>query len=216
MFFLVSACALVCAVQAIRAGGLLRSALWLAGASGLSAILLYQLGEAEVALIEFCVGAGLAALLSAFAMGIAGGQAFDARPLVRGWLALGLAGLSVVLLARLALPFNAPLPQTAVPSISAALWQDSALDALIQIGLIFAGVLGVVALLAEGKAAETARRAEAAGLETLPVDLATAAFAPERANGRLKTTSPLKRNGADARSFVARLAGPGLKPPSDA
>jgi uncharacterized MnhB-related membrane protein len=63
---------LVCAVQAVRVQRLLNSALWLAGASALVALLIYMLGAPEVAVIELSVGAGLVTVLFVFAINIAG------------------------------------------------------------------------------------------------------------------------------------------------
>ena len=59
---------LLCAAQAIRARRLLLAAMWLAGASAATALLLYVLGAAEIAAIELSVGAGLVTVLFVFAI----------------------------------------------------------------------------------------------------------------------------------------------------
>ncbi len=63
---------IVFATQAIRAERLLHSAIWLAGVSALLAIVFYQLGAYQVAVIELSVGAGLVTVLFVFAIGMAG------------------------------------------------------------------------------------------------------------------------------------------------
>src|SRR5512146_3422057 len=71
---------LVFAFQAMRSKALLTSALWLAGASALTAILLFMYGAHLVAVIELSVGAGLVTVLFVFAINIAGDDAIPARP----------------------------------------------------------------------------------------------------------------------------------------
>ncbi|MSP12318.1 MAG: DUF4040 domain-containing protein [Chloroflexi bacterium] len=144
---------LVCAVQAIRATRLLVAALWLAGTSGLLAILLYMLGAHEVAVVELSVGAGLVTVLFVFAIGIAGEEAMDAHGLLPTPLATGLAILPLLLLGWLILPVNSTgylAGFTAgTADFSNVLWQQRGLDVLVQIVLIFAGVVAVLGLLAE-------------------------------------------------------------------
>lgn len=143
---------LVCAVQAVRAKRLLLSALWLAGASALTALMMYLLGAAEVAVIELSVGAGLVTVLFVFAINIAGEenipiQSIVPRPFAWAmmlgsiilliWMNLDLVGLTINVQAFQDEPFKTML------------WENRALDVLLQIVLIFAGVLGVLGLLAE-------------------------------------------------------------------
>jgi uncharacterized MnhB-related membrane protein len=145
---------LVCAVQAIRAQRLLVSALWLAGASALTALMLYLLGAYRVAVIELSVGAGLVTVLFVFAINIAGEEAIGLRSILPRPLAWVLIGASVLLLGILILPaLNiAPVAENAPGDLfTATFWQDRQLDVLLQIVLIFAGVLGVLGLLSEGK-----------------------------------------------------------------
>jgi len=142
---------LLCAVLAIRAARLLLSALWLAGVSVLTAILLYLMGAREVAVIELSVGAGLVTVLFVFAISIAGENAMQARPVVPRSLAFLLVGAVAILLVVLTVSSGAEQPATAGSSFATTFWQGRALDVLAQIALIFAGVLGVLGLLSEKK-----------------------------------------------------------------
>lgn len=147
---------LICAVQAIRSQRLLISALWLAGSSALVALLLYLLGAPEVAVIELSVGAGLVTVLFVFAINIAGEEAIRLRsPLPRG-LVWGAVLSCSVLLGWMIFPGLgriAALP-AGEASFVTALWVDRRLDVLLQVVLIFSGVLGVLGLLSEGTADE--------------------------------------------------------------
>ncbi len=157
---LIVAASLVCALQAIRSPRLLLSALWLAGTSALVALLLYLLGAPEVAVVELSVGAGLVTVLFVFAINIAGDEPVGARALVPrplAWAALLVAG---ALLAWFVVPGAREVVGAADGSrFSNVLWESRALDVLLQVVLIFAGVLGVLGLLASGGAdrAGTAR-----------------------------------------------------------
>jgi hypothetical protein len=60
--------------------------------------------------------------------------------------------MAVVLLGMLALPLNAPSAEAAsagAAPMSQVFWEDRGLDVLVQIILIFSGVLGLIGLLAE-------------------------------------------------------------------
>ncbi len=146
---------LVCAIQAIRAKRLLIAAVWLAGASALVAILLYLLGAQQVAVIELSVGAGLVTVLFVFAIGIAGEEAMDAAPLVPKPVAGAIVILSLLLLTWFDLPlFGIQLPAvppSGVTSFASALWKVRGLDVLVQVVLIFSGVLGSLGLLSDIK-----------------------------------------------------------------
>lgn len=151
---LVVAGIVVCAILAIRAQRLLTSALWLAGCSALVAVLLYLMGAAELAVIELSVGAGLVTVLFVFAINIAGEDATVLpAPLPRplSWvLVLAAAGL----LAWQVLPDLLPLPwlrATDSASFSNWVWGNRMVDLLLQVVLIFAGVLGMMGLLSEAK-----------------------------------------------------------------
>ncbi len=143
---------LIFAIQAIRSKALLTSALWLAGASAVTAILLFMYGARLVAVIELSVGAGLVTVLFVFAINIAGDDAIDARPVPPMPWIIGLSALFVLLLGWFVWP--APVVATgaaAAPSLSAVLWQSRGLDLIVQVALIFSGVLGLLGLLAEVK-----------------------------------------------------------------
>ncbi len=145
---LIVAASLGCALQAIRSPRLLLCAIWLAGTSALVALLLYLLGAPEVAVIELSVGAGLVTVLFVFAINIAGDEPVGARALVPrplAWAALALAG---GLLAWFIVPGVREVVGAPDGSrFSAVLWESRTLDLLLQVVLIFAGVLGVLGLL---------------------------------------------------------------------
>ena len=150
LYILVVAGILVCALQAIAAKRLLISALWLAGTSALVSLMLYMLGAAEVAVIELSVGAGLVTVLFVFAINIAGDENLDAKGIIPVPLAWGLIAFALITLSLFSLPqLNIPLPAIIDENFSQALWQDRSLDLLLQVMLIFAGVLGILGLLAE-------------------------------------------------------------------
>jgi uncharacterized MnhB-related membrane protein len=149
------ATAIFCAFQAICARRLLVSALWLAAVSALVAIALYRLGAPEVAVIELSVGAGLVTILFVFAITIAGDEVMslpEVIPRLLRWLLL------VGIVAALGW-FIRPVEQAAVlgdeAPFTAVLWQARGLDVLVQIGLIFAGVMGILGLLSEQRVPET-------------------------------------------------------------
>jgi uncharacterized MnhB-related membrane protein len=98
-----------CAIQAVRASRLLISALWLAGASALTALLMYLLGAPEVAVIELSVGAGLVTVLFVFAINIAGEERLDIMPVMPrplAWLLVVCTGASCLTLQAACLPFR--------------------------------------------------------------------------------------------------------------
>lgn len=148
-FLLVGGVAL-CGWLALRANRLLMTALWLAGASLLTSILLYLLGAHELAVIELSVGAGLVTVLFVFAIAIAGEDGMDLPPVVPKWLSVILLMALLAALGWFVLPFSAGQEATVTESsFSTILWQERALDVLVQIGLIFAGTMGVLGLLSE-------------------------------------------------------------------
>jgi NADH:ubiquinone oxidoreductase subunit 6 (subunit J) len=146
---LATAGAVVCAIGAVAAKRLLSSALWLAGASALVAVCLYLLGAPEIAVVELSVGAGLVTVLFVFAINLTGDEPLKARAAVPRPLAWVLVALAVGLLAWLDLPRTLLVPAPLAPGFAAAVWQQRGLDALLQVALIFAGVLGVLGLLSE-------------------------------------------------------------------
>lgn len=141
---------LVCAAQAVRAQRLLHSALWLAGTSALVALELYLLGAPEVAVIELSVGAGLVTVLFVFAINIAGDEAIPVQPIIPRPLARLLVLFSVVLLGWLDWGILSTIVPVAEPMFfKRVLWENRLLDVMLQVALIFAGVLGVLGMLAE-------------------------------------------------------------------
>lgn len=167
LYGLLTVTALVFAIQAVRAERLLHSAIWLAGASAVLAIILYRLGAHQVAVIELSVGAGLVTVLFVFAIGMAGDQHAGSGPVIPRAVALGLVIAAVLLLGWLALPLDEnagveptqetavvgspAVPATAEAPIQEVIWEQRGLDVLVQVVLIFSGILGVLGLLAEAK-----------------------------------------------------------------
>lgn len=143
---------LIFGVATFRARRLLSAALWLAGVSALLSILFYRLGAPQVAVIELSVGAGLVTVLFVFAISVAGDEGLDAKSLVSLPVALVLAAASVLLLAMLVLPMTGPPAPSGGRPLAEVIWQERGLDMLIQVVLIFSGVLGVLGLLAESRA----------------------------------------------------------------
>lgn len=142
---------IVCAVLAIRATRLLTAALWLAGVSVLTAITLYLIGAREVAVIELSVGAGLVTVLFVFAIGIAGDDAMQSAMLIPRLFTWVLIALLLALLIFMILPSDNNQPAVTEPVFAAMFWEQRALDVLVQIALMFCGVLGVLGLLSEPK-----------------------------------------------------------------
>jgi NADH:ubiquinone oxidoreductase subunit 6 (subunit J) len=141
--------AIFCAALAIRAKRLLVSALWLAGVSALVSIIFYLMGAYQVAVIELSVGAGLVTVLFVFAIGMVGEESTDVREIIPKPLAWGLVILSALLLGWLTLPLVGVGPPVSEPTFASVLWERRGLDVLVQMVLIFCGILGVLGLLAE-------------------------------------------------------------------
>ncbi len=146
--------AVVFAFQALRAHGLIASALWLAGVSALTALVLYLYGAHQVAVIELSVGTGLVTVLFVLAINIAGDTALEAGWVVPLPLAIGVSVLFILVMGWMVLS-ALPRPALALPSagdFADVFWQGRGLDVLVQVVLIFSGVLGFLGLLAEVKA----------------------------------------------------------------
>lgn len=178
--FLVIATVL-CAWQALRTKEILTAAIWLACASALVAVLLYALGAPEVAVIELSVGAGLVTVLFVFGITIAGEEEMGERPAVVWTLAASLIIAAMGLIAWFALPLGeATTAVSTEPSFSIMLWEMRGLDMLVQVGLIFAGVLGVLGILAERETAVERARSGQIGVTTLPKPVTIIEGQPEK------------------------------------
>ena len=145
--------AMAFAIGAIRAGRLITSAIWLAGVSALISVVFYLFGAHQVAVIELSVGAGLVTVLFVFAISIAGDDILDTKPVLPWPLFIGISILFVLLLGAFILPasvnpFAAPGTEETLNDV---LWRQRGLDVLVQVVLIFSGVLGLLGLLAEVK-----------------------------------------------------------------
>lgn len=149
LFGILLAGALLSAFFAIRAARLLVSAIWLAGVSALVALVLYLAGAPQVAVIELSVGAGLVTVLFVFAISIAGEDAMDVRAIVPRPVGLLLVIIAAVLLGWMTLPALGITPPLAESTFAQILWEERGLDMLVQIVLIFAGVVGMLGLLGE-------------------------------------------------------------------
>jgi uncharacterized MnhB-related membrane protein len=155
-FILVGVGILACAILAFRSQRLLISAIWLALTSGLVALMLYMLGGPHLAVIELSVGAGLVTVLFVFAINISGEEIIDAAsvlPKPYAWGSIGITvGLALFLILKTlgVVSFQAELIKTSLIN-----WDTRYLDIVLQVVLIFAGVLGVIGVLAPGKNAST-------------------------------------------------------------
>ena len=151
LFSVLCVAMLICAFMAFRTPRLLISALWLAGCSAILSILLYLLGAYQVAVIELSVGAGLVTVLFVFAISIAGDETIEARSIIPKPIAIVIALVSIVLLGFMTISSLVSLPATAEASFSEIVWQQRGLDMLVQSGLMFAAIVGLLGLLAEAK-----------------------------------------------------------------
>jgi NADH:ubiquinone oxidoreductase subunit 6 (subunit J) len=165
LYALLLLAAIGCALMALRAEKLLVSALWLAGTSAFTALLLYLMGAQTIAVVELSVGAGLVTILFVFAISVAGDESMDVHTVIPKPLAIGLVLVTGVALAWLILMQPAasatPIVATATGQLSHTLWQERGLDILLQIVLIFGGVMGVLGLLADAKSSNPKSKAQA-------------------------------------------------------
>ena len=151
-FILVGVGILACAVLALSSRRLLISAVWLALTSALVALLLYMLGGPHIAVIELSVGAGLVTVLFVFAINISGDAVIDPEPILPkpyAWGSLVIAaGLALFMILKTLgiVSFADEVIKTSIIN-----WDSRYLDFILQVVLIFAGVLGVIGILAPGK-----------------------------------------------------------------
>ena len=146
-----TAAMLLCAFMAFRAKQLIVSALWLAGCSAILSLIMYLLGAYAVAVIELSVGAGLVTVLFVFAISIAGDETIEIKSIIPRPIALVISLVSVVLLGFMTISSLVSLPVAAEPPFAEGLWQERGLDMLVQSGLLFAAVVGMLGLLSEAK-----------------------------------------------------------------
>lgn len=103
-----------------------------------------------MAVIELSVGAGLVTILFVFAITLAGDEAMTVPALVPHRLSgLLVVSLIIVLGWLMQSPAHTAGIETATMPFTIVLWETRGLDVLVQIGLIFAGVMGILGLLAE-------------------------------------------------------------------
>ncbi|HBX69339.1 MAG TPA: hypothetical protein DEH25_08125 [Chloroflexi bacterium] len=152
---------IIFAVLAIHASRLLNAALWLAGVSALVSLIFYLMGATQVAVIELSVGAGLVTILFVFAISIAGENEIETTTVLPKPLIWGLTALYVALLGIYLLPASlAGVPAVVEAPLAEVLWETRALDMLVQVVLIFCGVLGLLGILGESQAPITGTLAD--------------------------------------------------------
>ncbi len=154
-YALIAAGILISAILAISAKRLLISAIWLAFTSALVALMIYLLGAPQLAVIELSVGAGLVTVLFVFAINISGEEAINLvspLPKVLVWCSTLLAvGLILFFFLRSLGIVQSPAEGAGLPP--SVFWEERYFDFLLQIVLIFAGVLSVIGLLSNAKSA---------------------------------------------------------------
>ena len=146
---------LVCAFLAVREKRLLIAALWLALSSALVSWIMYNLGAVEVAVVELSVGAGLVTVLFVFAINIAGDETEASKSIVPRPLAWVLIVVGIALLGWMIFPalqgerFLATIQYATgtIEDFRRIVWQERSMDTLLQVVLIFAGVMSVLGLL---------------------------------------------------------------------
>jgi len=178
--------AVVCAARAIAAPRILSSAIYLAVVSALTAVLLFTQGAHQVAAIELSVGAGLVTVLLVYAISVTGDEAQEGASIVPRTLAGILTGVMVLALLGLSLPLLLKGGVIVAAPLSGALWGQRVLDVWIQMVLIFAGVLGMLGLLTEGKPEMLQTRAQAGS------PAAKAAALPGNGDGPSKTREEVR------------------------
>jgi uncharacterized MnhB-related membrane protein len=167
--------AVYCAYRVMRASSLLNVTIWLACVSALTSVLLYMLGAPEVAVIELSVGAGLVTVLFVFAFSITGEITLDELTLIPRPLAVLLALGAILLVGWFTLPLGASTSSGEGATFAAILWQARGLDVLVQVVLIFAGVMGLLGLLADSRASARSRADVTGNVRVQPLEMAIAA-----------------------------------------
>lgn len=168
----------LCAFMAIRARHLIMAALWLAGASALVSIALYAAGAHIAAVIELSVGAGLVTVLFVFAISIAGDDALRSREFIPNPVAIVLALVFLVLLSWMVLPIDTTEAVLDKVPFADVMWHDRIVDTLLQLVLIFTGVLCLLGLMTEEKSPGPPQIAEIGQPQTLAVLSSGGRFMP--------------------------------------
>jgi len=149
---LIAAVTIVCSILAVRASRLLASAIWLAATSALVALEMYLLGAPEIAVIELSVGAGLVTILFVFAINLTGEETFDARRMIPRPMAGALLAIAGLILLYMIWPEIDHITAGSMQgTFREIFWDNRKLDTLLQILMIFSGVLGVLGLLQEDR-----------------------------------------------------------------
>lgn len=140
---------LMCAALAIQTRPLI-AALWLACCSALLSVVLYLLNAPALAVVELSVGAGLITVLLAFAISMAEDET-QYRPVLPRWLSLGLVLAAAGGMAWLLWPGLAAFQPSGGTDASffEQVWYSRQADLLLQIVIVFAGVVGVLNLLGD-------------------------------------------------------------------
>lgn len=140
---------IACAWLAIREPRLLYAALWLAATSAFLALSLYLLGAAEIAVVELSVGAGLVTVLLVLAITTTEPNAARLPPaLPRLPTAVLVTAVTLLAVTLVGAPTPAAEAESEAP-FAVVVWEQRGADILLQIALIFVGLLTVLALLAE-------------------------------------------------------------------
>jgi NADH:ubiquinone oxidoreductase subunit 6 (subunit J) len=147
IFFGLVIFAAFCAIMAVRAVRLLYSALWLTGVSIAVSIMFYLVSATIIAVIELSLSVGLITILLVFAISMVGADSPD-QPVQRR-LNVPIVAAMLLLVIGLTVPLLAPQASVDEVSFSETFWQQREADVIVQIALIFAGVLGVLGLLAD-------------------------------------------------------------------
>jgi uncharacterized MnhB-related membrane protein len=182
----------ICGLQVMHARQLLTSALWLAGSSAAVAAMLYLLGAPQVAVIELSVGAGLVTILFVFAIAIAGESTFDPASVIPKSLAWLVIGVTSLLLGLFVLTPPATQPARVEFPLSGMLWSGRTIDMLLQVVLIFTGVLGVLGFLMDSprRKRKQAAAGDAGTQQASPADIVIEAQQPPTENHAAPAPAP--------------------------
>jgi NADH:ubiquinone oxidoreductase subunit 6 (subunit J) len=145
--------AITFSIAAMWAKRMITAALWLAGVSALISVALFLFGAQQLAVMELSVGAGLVTVLFVFAISVAGDDMVTSKAVLPWPLFIGIPILFILLFGWYILPAAVHVPAGAATeaTLEDVLWHQRGLDGLVQVVVIFSGVLGLLGLLAEVK-----------------------------------------------------------------